>query len=352
MIAHDRPCRECGYNLRGLFIGGNCPECGRIIGSGRRELQSNLIDAPKSWLVVLAIGLSTMCGAWIVLVGLLLVAHRWIPRTYDAQLVVGCIVGAMWSVGTLIVLRERPMNLRPRHVDADEARRTSMLRIGTALTQAAIIPAVMFDSMRLNGGHPITGVLAMVCGAAFVLGQIPLCYWLARVCEWSDDATLAHRFRSLGWAVALVAFLNVFVAAFRVSRVPPLVMFATYWGWLSYAVTAIAVLAVVISIAQMTLDIRWIFRNADSLADRDEARAARDAESAQRFAAAAELSKPAPMSPEAERLLREALTPADQAETSHAPSALPPPGVRPLNERVIPKAKDGAYRLEGEADPA
>ena len=28
-IAHDTPCPECGYNLRGLRLDGNCPECGR-----------------------------------------------------------------------------------------------------------------------------------------------------------------------------------------------------------------------------------------------------------------------------------------------------------------------------------
>jgi hypothetical protein len=31
-IAHDHPCRKCGYNLRGLSADGRCPECGTPVG--------------------------------------------------------------------------------------------------------------------------------------------------------------------------------------------------------------------------------------------------------------------------------------------------------------------------------
>lgn len=351
MVAEDRPCRECGYNLRGLFIGGNCPECGRIIAFGRRELQGNLIDAPKSWLIGLAAGLAMMCGAWVVLFGMVLVGRRWMPATIDAQTTIGCAFGAIWTLGTLVVLRELPRNVRPRYVSESEARRTLLLRGATLVTQAAIIPAVIFDALRLAGGHPALGTLAMACGTAFVIGQVPLCHWLARVCEWSDDITLADRFRSLGWAVAAIAGSNLLVELFAVSTIPPLVMFATYWGWLTYAATALVSVTVLISIIQMTLTIRWIFRNAESLAERAETRAARDAKDAQRFAAAAELATPPPMSPEAERLLRDVVASEDASQPTYAPSAVPPPGVRPLNERVIPKAAEGAYRLEGESGP-
>lgn len=347
MIAEDRPCRACGYNLRGLFIGGNCPECGRIIGAGRSERQSNLIDAPKSWLIVLAAGLVTMCGAWAVLLGLLLVAHRWMPTTFDAQLVIGCIVGGMWTLGTLIVLRERPRELRPKDVEASEATRASMLRVSAGLTQAAIVPAFVFDNMRLSGGHPLLGYLAMAFGAAAIVGQVPLCYWLARVCEWSDDDLLARRFRNLGWCVAFVTLLNILMEAFRVSGIPPLRIVAT-WGLLFQLAMVFTILAVIVSIAQMSWDIRWIFRNAARLAERDENRAARAAAEARRYAESAERAKPAALSPESARLMRESLTPEGDQGASYTPSSLPPPGVRPLNERVIPKATEGGYRLEGD----
>jgi len=348
MIAQDRPCRSCGYNLKGLFVGGNCPECGRTIGGGRRELQSNLIDAPRSWLIVLALGLTLMCSAWIVFAGLLLVSNKWIPRTHEAQLAVGCIVGGLWSLGTLIVLRDRPKNLRPANQTSAEMSRTAALRVTTFLTQIAIVPALVFDYLRLSGGHPLLGYLAMLFGAAAVVGQIPLCYWLARVCEWSDDESLANRFRSLGWGVAIIAVLCLLVTGFRYTRIPPLVMFATYWGWLFFAAAGFAVLAVLFSITQMAIDVRWIFRNADSLELRDETRAARAAEDARRHWEAAEASKPAPIAPEVQAMMNRVLTPEGAPGGNVAPSSLPQAGFRPLNERVIPKAKDGAYGLEGD----
>jgi hypothetical protein len=40
LIAEDRPCLACGYNLRGLPRGENCPECGQPIA---RSLQGNLL---------------------------------------------------------------------------------------------------------------------------------------------------------------------------------------------------------------------------------------------------------------------------------------------------------------------
>lgn len=348
MVVQDRPCRSCGYNLKGLFIGGNCPECGRIIGAGKRERQSNLIDAPRPWLLVLTAGLCLMCSAWIVLAALLLVAHKWIPRTPEAQLIVGCIVGGLWSLGTLIVLRERPKELRPPNIDAAAATRTGVLRISTFLTQSAIVPMLVFDYQRLNGGHPLLGYLAMLFGAAFIAGQVPLCYWLARVCEWSDDESLANRFRNLGWCIAGVAVLNVLIIGARYSGIPPLVMVGKYWYPPFYLAAGIAILAVIVSITQMALDVRWIFRNADSLESRDEARAARAADDARRFAISAELSKPEPISPEAQQFMDDVLTVPDSPDAGARPSSLPPPGVRPLNERVIPKASGGAYRLEGD----
>lgn len=346
MIAEDRPCRSCGYNLRGLFIGGNCPECGRTIGGGRRERQSNLIDAPKSWLLALSAGLWLMCGAWLGLLGLLLFAHRWIPSTPADQMIVGCVVGTLWTMGTFIVLRERPADLRPKDIEPSERLRGSWLRISSALTQSMIVPAVVCDYMRVTGGLPLFGYLAMACGAAAILGQIPLCYWLARVCEWSADDVLARRFRNLGWCLAFGAAANLLVAGFAISGIPPLVMVGTYWFVIFQIGMLFAILGVIWSIVEMAWDVRWIFRNAESLETRDETRAARAAEEARRYAEADRLARPAPLTPEAEQLMRSALAPESDRPVTYSPSSLPPPGVRPLNERVIPKGSDGAYGLE------
>ena len=48
VINDHRPCAACGYDLIGLSIGGQCPECGRVIASAAAKgLHDTLIDAPR-----------------------------------------------------------------------------------------------------------------------------------------------------------------------------------------------------------------------------------------------------------------------------------------------------------------
>lgn len=30
-VEDDQPCVQCGYNLRGVILSGNCPECGKAV---------------------------------------------------------------------------------------------------------------------------------------------------------------------------------------------------------------------------------------------------------------------------------------------------------------------------------
>src|SRR5688572_20136567 len=58
-IAEDVLCRACGYNLRGLFTGGKCPECGRVIQLGERT-RDMLMDGEIGQRRLVLIGLSML----------------------------------------------------------------------------------------------------------------------------------------------------------------------------------------------------------------------------------------------------------------------------------------------------
>jgi hypothetical protein len=57
IVAEDRPCLRCGYNVRGLRVGGRCPECGTALGVGGRPRGAAAInDAPVEHLNSLRTG--------------------------------------------------------------------------------------------------------------------------------------------------------------------------------------------------------------------------------------------------------------------------------------------------------
>ncbi len=54
----DLPCRECGYNLRGLQSAGQCPECGAAI--SRSLTDDQIANSSKKWLRVIRLGFMLM----------------------------------------------------------------------------------------------------------------------------------------------------------------------------------------------------------------------------------------------------------------------------------------------------
>ena len=72
-MAEDLPCIGCGYNLRGLFPTGGCPECGRVVAHSTRVAKMGRCDPAYlrrvgggvDWLIVTCaiIGLASLLGA-------------------------------------------------------------------------------------------------------------------------------------------------------------------------------------------------------------------------------------------------------------------------------------------------
>ena len=59
VVGEDIPCCHCGYNLRGLEVGGNCPECGAGVGP---SIAGDLRDSSPQWLRSLARGARLIVG--------------------------------------------------------------------------------------------------------------------------------------------------------------------------------------------------------------------------------------------------------------------------------------------------
>ena len=106
LIAEDRRCRGCKYNLRGLSDSGDCPECGRPIRRVElRQFADQMVDAPPAWVGAYRIGTTLLCvGGWVMAMGLV----AWGIFGHVAW-VLGALAGSIaWAIGTVIATRPRP----------------------------------------------------------------------------------------------------------------------------------------------------------------------------------------------------------------------------------------------------
>src|SRR5688572_4870184 len=95
LVTADVPCRGCSYNLRGLSLGGRCPECGFPVG---QSIHGNLLRyCEPAWVDRLARGVNLILWGilvWIVatIAGGVLGAtvHPWFE---DIGLLLGGLVG-------------------------------------------------------------------------------------------------------------------------------------------------------------------------------------------------------------------------------------------------------------------
>ncbi len=112
-LPDDAACSHCKYSLRGLRAGGRRPECGTPIAFRRRRhrLDDHLTDAFPSYLKTLAVGCWLMFGGALV-TGACLMLARATFNPYPAA--AAGVSGLFWWAGVWIVTRPRQTAAVPR----------------------------------------------------------------------------------------------------------------------------------------------------------------------------------------------------------------------------------------------
>lgn len=199
IIMVDRECIDCGYNLRGLKIGGVCPECGRSIEAKKSapRYSDQLVQAPIGWLEAFSIGALLM---FLAALGLVVMTIALLFYSGPAMILIIGFIGLAWFAGVWLVTRPRPM-LAATVVNT--RLEWSGARVAARLTQAcwplASIGILLAVVLR-QGAAPGAAVgVAAVCGSLLALvalgGLAPLCVMLARIADWAEDSSLAQGFR-------------------------------------------------------------------------------------------------------------------------------------------------------------
>ncbi|MEZ6234438.1 MAG: hypothetical protein R3B68_09635 [Phycisphaerales bacterium] len=234
-IEGDVGCFKCGYNLKGLPRGGNCPECGGPIRQSLdrgRFLYKNLTDAPMSYLKIIRLGFFLLAGC----VAALLVSIFWTVRSgglAPAFLVAAASI-AWWGGVYLVTSSEYPPGeLHSKYDRLRWLRRTNRVAAGAwAAGWACIVVQMLLIAKQkafiaaggggLLGTTPYDNWIYLAGLAWFVLqivglfSLIPLCIHLAEIASVAGADSLATRLGLAAWGIAL--FGMYLVAAVVIGR--------------------------------------------------------------------------------------------------------------------------------------
>ncbi len=372
-IDDDRPCRKCGYNLKGLVTGGVCPECGTPIRSVARRPTRALGGSPRRYLDLLKIGSGLLAFGGLGFSALALLvfltpigneiwqflAHAKAPmRTLAPNVRVSLNaevfkwifagLGLVWVGGTWPVTRPRPDGTV---VDEayDPSREWRLLRWGArGASVLAVASAWAMGAWIAHG----SGSALVVWFVGATLAVVPVAVYLSRLLFWACEENLA-------WACyGAVTMMGVVTAVLALALLPAGV-FLRYVGLVISPMFFLGVGALQWASVRMVVSIGWAVRHAEGA----EAIEQRRRERAEAEAAKAEAERQRESAFTADRVAMldrlerrnremEAEEAAAHAEgsTSEAEAGdddTPQPGR--TNQRVIPRTGEGeTYGLEGE----
>ncbi|MBX3353215.1 MAG: hypothetical protein KF684_09790 [Phycisphaeraceae bacterium] len=256
-IEQDKPCPKCGYNLKGLTVGGVCPECGRAISvPQKRMLEDTLVDAPRAYLLRFTVAISAaFVGLACIIFGLftaltlavmnsvfgfygqsgpnaIVGPQLQIPTPSDTFYTLVFLFGSLAWVGGFVVTTLP----RPDPPDADEPRRREWYRLRVASwgTQGAwVLAAALLLVLTMSAPTPgpgagmplwvvvIATISAISALVAFV-GLVPSAVLLSCYADWVPDTELSWRMRTSAWSIGVFGALIVVT-----GLTPP--------GWPSFA---------------------------------------------------------------------------------------------------------------------
>ena len=201
LIEKDRPCKQCDYNLRGLKIGGVCPECGTTIILDN-PFRDSLCDAPRGVILRLSAGFWMTLGALAILIAMPFMIVSLRSSMNMMIYAVETIAAGLWLLGIWFITT--PINT-PNGVKFNFAR-GSMMRIAARWMQLPWLLLILLEiGVALTtprfGAGPLTQVESMLFLPLFVLGLtgfVVLGLLLMNLAHWSNDMS-AHRM--LNWAV-------------------------------------------------------------------------------------------------------------------------------------------------------
>jgi hypothetical protein len=219
-IERDLPCRDCGYNLRGLLTGGRCPECSLPIGDSTRG--DGIEFASPAWLRRLERGARharigcAIAGASTMAVWLL---RSWLGWSSEPSVALALAIICATLAYSVFLLTSPD----PREPVAAVWTRRTLARVGTPLCVAN----AAFTLFALHAGTPPGVLLAVnaLSGPSGPIGLVTL--WaltshLRTLCLRLREPDLAASMRLLWrWFRAWAIMVNLWLLLPQLIRAIP-----------------------------------------------------------------------------------------------------------------------------------
>lgn len=288
-IREPTPCAKCGYDLRGLFVGSKCPECGTVIGQRKKYIDDHMGDAPPVYLNTLAsalvvFGVSGMLvplGAFMGLVGV---------RAGEYFAIASI---AVLPIAGFVILRKR---IRPRvkRRPGDTGEEWSGLRKGSAAGYIAQYLFLVFFIVHRATPLNVPDWIFFLLGTAMGVGICLAAWHISLLADWARDYGRAQQFRacSMGFALYLVINAVAFVVNAPLgglfSLTPATAGFGVLIGLISTMVSVVAfgcLMLIFLFSMLFASTVRWSIHNARTERERDTRMAERARERAEELAA-------------------------------------------------------------------
>lgn len=232
----DRPCVQCSYNLRGLGLSGNCPECGSSV---QQSLRGILLEfASPDYLATVRSGLR------LVLTGILLYIALQIITTVAAVALAGPGIagGGFTLVGMALGLGVQGLILfgywqytqpDPGFVGTDlPDTPRKVVRIAVAAQAAAgVIQAGLTFAMLSSGAAGVVFgglffVVSFTAFAAWIAGFIGIMLYTQWLAKRIPDGYIVNRAKLFLWLLPVIAVVGALLI------IGPLIALVMYWNLL------------------------------------------------------------------------------------------------------------------------
>lgn len=268
VIMESRACRNCKYELRGLRIGANCPECGEPIRSRPKTFnarEGTITDADPEYVRGLASGFWLMAGGILVAIGsvVLGVVVSWFGGPANAVSIIGGVTGAVcWCVGAFVISRPRPAVFAERDDPVlDSPKFRLMVRISGSIWIASVLLNGVYQVLEASGASALLQgfvlVMLIIVGLVSFVSLVPLCIFVSDMSFWMSDDSGGWRLRGAAWAMAIFGTLALMLTAFSALGAPWANLFLV-WCWIVVFVAQVVFAFSVLGCARMaTYSLRY-----------------------------------------------------------------------------------------------
>jgi hypothetical protein len=235
VLQRDQPCVKCGYMLRGLPVGGVCPECGTGVADSLKGILLQFAGEPYRKTV--QSGLALVLNGILVAVLLQLMNGGLRASGGGNEVIALLMSGASLLVSCVIAIGYwRFTQPDPGYTGLEKPNSARAVARWAAVTSAAsqlVLVVVSLSALLLGAGAGGLAVLAFVLLAVvlvYLLSNIVLFFAAMRYTHWMamrvPDVTLAKRAKRYLWLLPLIAVLGLLII------IGPLIALVMYWNLL------------------------------------------------------------------------------------------------------------------------